>query len=127
MRQIFDSTTGPFAFSSAGDKSSLPQSQLNSTQRNSFVFGSGVPLLPRARGARGRTTARKSILGSDEIYAWHKTGLNGRCEEKNMQPMRSTSALVPAAEYVRMSDEKQQYSIKNQQDAIREYADAHGL
>jgi DNA invertase Pin-like site-specific DNA recombinase len=44
-----------------------------------------------------------------------------------MQQIRSTSALVPAAEYVRMSDEKQQYSIKNQQDAIREYADAHGL
>lgn len=44
-----------------------------------------------------------------------------------MQPMRSTCALVPAAEYVRMSDEKQQYSIKNQQDAIREYADAHGF
>jgi len=35
--------------------------------------------------------------------------------------------LVPAAEYVRMSDEQQQYSIANQQDAIREYAQMHGF
>lgn len=41
--------------------------------------------------------------------------------------MRPTKTLVPAAEYVRMSDEKQEYSIKNQQDAIREYAASHGF
>ena len=41
--------------------------------------------------------------------------------------MQPSSTLIPAAEYVRMSDEKQQYSIKNQQDAIREYADTHGF
>jgi DNA invertase Pin-like site-specific DNA recombinase len=35
--------------------------------------------------------------------------------------------LVPAAEYVRMSDEAQQYSIENQQAAIREYAASHGF
>ena len=44
-----------------------------------------------------------------------------------MQAMQPSSTLIPAAEYVRMSDEKQQYSIKNQQDAIREYADTHGF
>ena len=34
---------------------------------------------------------------------------------------------IPAAEYVRMSDEAQQYSIENQKDAIREYAAKHGF
>lgn len=34
---------------------------------------------------------------------------------------------IPAAQYVRMSDENQQYSIDNQKAAIKEYADAHGL
>jgi DNA invertase Pin-like site-specific DNA recombinase len=36
-------------------------------------------------------------------------------------------ALVPAAQYVRMSDEAQQYSIDNQQEAIRQYAVRHGF
>jgi len=35
--------------------------------------------------------------------------------------------LVPVAEYVRMSDEAQQYSIANQKTAIREYALKHGF
>lgn len=35
--------------------------------------------------------------------------------------------LVPAAQYVRMSDEAQQYSIDNQKDAIHEYAVRHGF
>src|SRR5260370_1038738 len=34
--------------------------------------------------------------------------------------------LVPAAQYVRMSTEDQQYSIANQQAAIRTYAKSHG-
>ena len=37
------------------------------------------------------------------------------------------SARVPAAEYVRMSDEGQQYSIENQKAAIQEYADQKGF
>lgn len=45
--------------------------------------------------------------------------------------MRSApqSALprIPAAQYVRMSDEGQQYSISNQKAAIQEYADRHGF
>jgi DNA invertase Pin-like site-specific DNA recombinase len=35
--------------------------------------------------------------------------------------------LVPAAQYVRMSDEQQQYSIVNQKAAIQEYAGTHGF
>jgi hypothetical protein len=35
--------------------------------------------------------------------------------------------LVPAAQYVRMSDETQQYSIDNQKAAILEYASRHGF
>ena len=43
-------------------------------------------------------------------------------------PVRQTATLaVPAAQYVRMSTEHQQYSTENQADAIREYADAAGL
>ena len=34
---------------------------------------------------------------------------------------------VPAAQYVRMSDDQQQYSIDNQKEAIQEYAAAHGF
>jgi DNA invertase Pin-like site-specific DNA recombinase len=34
-------------------------------------------------------------------------------------------SLVPAAQYVRMSDEAQHYSIENQKSAIQEYADRH--
>jgi DNA invertase Pin-like site-specific DNA recombinase len=35
--------------------------------------------------------------------------------------------LVPAAQYVRMSDEAQQYSPDNQKSAIGEYASRHGF
>lgn len=34
---------------------------------------------------------------------------------------------IPAAMYVRMSTEHQQYSTENQADAIRQYADRHGF
>jgi DNA invertase Pin-like site-specific DNA recombinase len=49
-----------------------------------------------------------------------------------MRAMRKTApqlltTVVPAAEYVRMSDKMQQYSIANQQLAIREYAAQHGF
>ena len=39
----------------------------------------------------------------------------------------SVPALVPAAQYVRMSDEAQEYSIDNQKAAIQEYAARHGF
>lgn len=41
--------------------------------------------------------------------------------------MASANILIPAAQYVRMSDEQQVYSIENQKAAIREYAAAHGF
>ncbi len=37
------------------------------------------------------------------------------------------SLLIPAAQYVRMSDEAQQYSVDNQKDAIAQYAALHGF
>src|SRR6266478_8279527 len=37
-----------------------------------------------------------------------------------------TTPLVPAAQYVRMSTEDQQYSIANQKAAIQTYAKSHG-
>ena len=39
----------------------------------------------------------------------------------------SVSCCIPAAQYVRMSDEGQQYSIENQNSAIQEYAKRHGF
>ncbi|HSZ02774.1 MAG TPA: recombinase family protein [Terriglobales bacterium] len=45
--------------------------------------------------------------------------------------LRSVPTLVcdpiPAAQYVRMSDDGQQYSIDNQKAAIQEYANRHGF
>src|SRR4051794_39892272 len=38
----------------------------------------------------------------------------------------STRPTIPAAQYVRMSTDHQQYSTANQQDAIREFAKRHG-
>jgi DNA invertase Pin-like site-specific DNA recombinase len=45
--------------------------------------------------------------------------------QRKVMPM--VSALVPAAQYVRMSDEQQQYSIDNQKAAIKDFADSHGF
>ena len=39
---------------------------------------------------------------------------------------RSAITMVPAAQYVRMSTEDQQYSIENQQSVIQTYAEDHG-
>ncbi|HEV2729005.1 MAG TPA: recombinase family protein [Terriglobales bacterium] len=39
----------------------------------------------------------------------------------------SSTALIPAAQYIRMSTEHQQYSLENQKAAISVYADQHGL
>lgn len=39
----------------------------------------------------------------------------------------SATPLIAAAQYLRMSTEHQQYSIQNQIDLIKKYADAHGL
>ena len=41
--------------------------------------------------------------------------------------MTATSQLVPAAQYLRMSTENQQYSLQNQADAIVKYAADHGF
>jgi DNA invertase Pin-like site-specific DNA recombinase len=44
------------------------------------------------------------------------------------RPIPQTVSLpIPVAQYVRMSDEQQQYSIDNQKAAIKEYADSHGF
>jgi DNA invertase Pin-like site-specific DNA recombinase len=49
--------------------------------------------------------------------------------EENMrkQPAAKLTPLTPAAQYVRMSDEAQQFSIENQKTAIQEYATGHGF
>ena len=38
-----------------------------------------------------------------------------------------TGASIPAAQYLRMSTEHQQYSVQNQQEAIQQYATKHGF
>jgi DNA invertase Pin-like site-specific DNA recombinase len=49
--------------------------------------------------------------------------IRSKCVEK----AEVLQQLVPAAQYVRMSDESQQYSIDKQKAAIQEYAARHGL
>jgi hypothetical protein len=49
--------------------------------------------------------------------------IRSKCDEK----AESLQKPVPAAQYVRMSDDHQQYSIDNQKAAIQEYADRHGF
>jgi len=39
----------------------------------------------------------------------------------------SSAALIPAAQYIRMSTEHQQYSLENQKAVISEYASQHGM
>jgi DNA invertase Pin-like site-specific DNA recombinase len=39
----------------------------------------------------------------------------------------SSPARLPAAQYLRMSTDKQRYSIENQADAIRRYAESQGF
>lgn len=41
--------------------------------------------------------------------------------------MSQLEPSIPAAEYVRMSTEHQQYSTENQQKIIRDYAQRHGM
>lgn len=45
--------------------------------------------------------------------------------QRNVSPRVPT--LIPAAQYVRMSDEQQQYSIDNQKAAIKKFADSHSF
>ena len=49
--------------------------------------------------------------------------VRSKCAEKAESPQK----LIPAAQYVRMSDEAQQYSIDNQKAAIKEYCARHGF
>ena len=39
----------------------------------------------------------------------------------------TVNLLVPAAQYLRMSTEHQQYSLENQSPAIQKYAEFHGF
>ncbi len=52
-------------------------------------------------------------------------------QTRNESPRRKTTLEpappIPAAQYVRMSDEAQQFSIENQKAAIQEYAARHGF
>ncbi|MGO9436612.1 MAG: recombinase family protein [Terracidiphilus sp.] len=51
----------------------------------------------------------------------------GTAIQERKRPLANTQKPMPAAEYVRMSDEAQQYSIDNQKAAIQEYANSHGF
>jgi Resolvase, N terminal domain len=47
--------------------------------------------------------------------------------ETSIDRVAPSIACTPAAEYVRMSTDHQQYSTANQSQAIREYAERHGF
>jgi hypothetical protein len=62
----------------------------------------------------------KKILSSLEFISTQPMCLFGRTQ-------MATHPLVPAAQYVRMSTEHQQYSLENQSTAIQRYAESHGF
>lgn len=57
--------------------------------------------------------------GASELSRWK--------DPEAIVSLEKESAAVRAAEYVRMSTEHQKYSTENQSDAIREYAERHGM
>ena len=50
-------------------------------------------------------------------------GLTIKSTERNMSDGAELRPRVPAAQYIRMSTEHQQYSTENQADVLRDYAD----
>jgi len=60
-------------------------------------------------------------------FAWIEGGmsLQTRNEWQRRKHSPEPAPLIPAAQYVRMSDEAQHYSIENQKSAIQEYAARH--
>src|SRR5581483_8664900 len=64
------------------------------------------------------------------LFVLHWTSFQMYWVRRNSEPPASRDCVVapvPAAEYVRMSDEAQQYSIENQKDGIREFGAKHGF
>ena len=56
-----------------------------------------------------------------------KRETQGGEERGRFAPAETPAPLIPAAMYVRMSTEHQQYSTENQAEAIRQYAEKHGF
>ena len=58
---------------------------------------------------------------------WGASDLSKWKDPEVIVSQETESAAMRAAEYVRMSTEHQKYSTENQSDAIREYAERHGM
>src|SRR4030081_2835654 len=92
---------------------------------SNLVRGSGVAygshrdsaLFPQRVHFSFCESARNGLLAVARLLTARPCCFGGPMEAK---------PFVPAAEYVRMSTEDQQYSIANQQAAIRTYAKSHG-
>jgi len=60
--------------------------------------------------------------------AWQNTSSFPLCPDHRPGPtLMSATVQTPAAQYLRMSTEHQQYSLDNQRAAIKRYADQQGL
>lgn len=69
--------------------------------------------------------ARSGAGFDPAVKGWARvTGGSDRGDHRRTE---AGASPVRAAEYVRMSTEHQQYSTENQADAIRQYAERHGL
>ena len=58
---------------------------------------------------------------------WGASELNRWKDPETIVSQETEPAAMRAAQYVRMSTEHQKYSMENQSDAIREYAERHGM
>jgi DNA invertase Pin-like site-specific DNA recombinase len=64
------------------------------------------------------------VMKSDRTLA---TGENGEHRERPDSGRSRVTKQVPAAQYLRMSTDHQQFSLDNQADHIKQYADSHGF
>jgi Resolvase, N terminal domain len=74
--------------------------------------------------APGEPHRRPGLL---DIMIHELRGIRGQSLDKEDSPRLSDTLPIPAAQYVRMSTEDQQYSIANQRIRLQEYARNHGF
>jgi DNA invertase Pin-like site-specific DNA recombinase len=83
---------------------------------SAYASGEGAIILHR----RNRTSSEATVRGSRA-----EMNLQTRNKPKHRENTLEAAPLIPAAQYVRMSTDDQEFSIENQKTAIQEYAARH--
>lgn len=89
-----------------------------------FITDQTVLMMERQRGITNDNTSIQAV--SRTIRVGPSSELNDYLRP-TMEVSMSSGTNLPAAQYLRMSTEHQEYSIDNQADAIRKYAEAQGF